>query len=91
MTVATGVKRLGIAIVAGAWVQRRAAEGADRMGDFGWAPATPALRGVGGVLLSGLDRLKREIDRQGMMTAMDSFTERDVNIVTSGRLAKALD
>ena len=43
-------------IVAGAWIERRAAEGDDRMGDFGWAPATPALRGVGGVLLSGLDR-----------------------------------
>jgi hypothetical protein len=43
-------------IVAGAWTERRAADGDDRMGDFGWAPATPALRGIGGVLLSGLDR-----------------------------------
>jgi uncharacterized protein (DUF1501 family) len=38
-----------------------------------------------------LDRLRREIDARGMMTAMDSFTERAVNIVTSGEMAKALD
>lgn len=42
-------------------------------------------------LLGGLDRLRREIDGRGMMTAIDSFTERAVNIVTSGELAKALD
>jgi hypothetical protein len=42
-------------------------------------------------LLSGLDRIRREIDHRGMMTAMDSFTERAVNIVTSGDVAKALD
>ena len=28
---------------------------ADQMGDFAWTPATPALRGVAGVLLPGLD------------------------------------
>lgn len=42
-------------------------------------------------LLGGLDRLRREIDGQGMMSAIDSFTERAVNIITSGELAKALD
>lgn len=42
-------------------------------------------------LLAGLDRLRREADSQGMMTAMDSFHERAVGIVTSGELAKALD
>lgn len=42
-------------------------------------------------LLNGLDRLRREIDGRGMMSAMDSFTERAVNIVTSGEMAKALD
>ncbi len=42
-------------------------------------------------LLGGLDRLRKEIDGQGMMSAIDSFTERAVNIITSGELAKALD
>jgi len=42
-------------------------------------------------LLSSLDRLRREVDGHGMMTAMDSFHERAVGIVTSGEMAKALD
>lgn len=40
-------------LVAAAWAERRATT-SDRMGDFGWSPATPALRGVAGVLLPGL-------------------------------------
>ncbi len=42
-------------------------------------------------LLSGLDRLRRDIDGSGMMNAMDSFTDRAVGIITSGEIAKALD
>lgn len=42
-------------------------------------------------LLGQLDKLRSEADSSGMMTAMDSFTERAVGIVTSGHLAKALD
>ena len=42
-------------------------------------------------LLEGLDRLQRDVDHSGMLTAIDSFTERAVGIVTSGELAKALD
>lgn len=42
-------------------------------------------------LLGGLDRLRREVDARGMMTAMDSFTQRAVSIVTSGEIAQALD
>lgn len=42
-------------------------------------------------LLSGLDRLRRDVDAAGMMTAMDSFADRAVGIVTSGELYKALD
>ncbi len=42
-------------------------------------------------LLSGLDRLRKDVDGKGMMTAMDSFTDRAVGIITSGELAKALD
>jgi hypothetical protein len=42
-------------------------------------------------LLTGLDRIRRDVDASGMMTAMDSFAERAVDIITSGRLAEALD
>lgn len=42
-------------------------------------------------LLSGLDRMRRDMDNSGMMTALDSFSDRAVGIVTSGELAKALD
>jgi hypothetical protein len=42
-------------------------------------------------LLTGLDRIRRNIDASGMMTALDSFTERAVGLITSGQLAEALD
>lgn len=42
-------------------------------------------------LLGGLDRIRRDVDSSGMMSAIDSFTDRAVGIVTSGGLAKALD
>lgn len=42
-------------------------------------------------LLDGLDRMRKGSDTKGMMTALDSFTERAVNLVTSGSIAKALD
>jgi len=42
-------------------------------------------------LLGGLDRLRRNIDSSGMMGAMDQFTQQAVNILTSGRLAEAMD
>ena len=42
-------------------------------------------------LLDSLDRISREADTHGMMTAIDSYTERAVGIITSGALAKALD
>jgi len=42
-------------------------------------------------LLTGLDRLRRDVDSHGMLNAIDSFTERAVGIVTSGELAKSLD
>ncbi|MBQ18742.1 MAG: hypothetical protein CMJ65_16645 [Planctomycetaceae bacterium] len=43
------------------------------------------------VLLSGLDRLKKGIDRRGMFDAVDSYTGRALDLVVSGRIAKALD
>jgi hypothetical protein len=52
--------------------------------------STPRLTDRSG-LLTGLDRLRRDVDGQGMMSAMDSFHERAIGIVTSGELAKALD
>jgi hypothetical protein len=42
-------------------------------------------------LLADLDRLRRDADGHGMMTAMDSFHERAMGIVTSGELAQALN
>ncbi|MFQ5733212.1 MAG: DUF1501 domain-containing protein [Planctomycetaceae bacterium] len=42
-------------------------------------------------LLAGLDRIRRQVDATGMMTAMDRFTEQAVGILTSGQLADALD
>lgn len=42
-------------------------------------------------LLGGLDRLRRDIDRGGMMTALDSFNQRAVGMITSGEIYNALD
>ena len=42
-------------------------------------------------LLSGLDRIRRDVDASGMMNALDSFSDRAVGIITSGELSKALD
>ena len=42
-------------------------------------------------LLSGLDRIRREVDSSGMMDAMDRFTQQAVGILTSGRFARAMD
>ena len=42
-------------------------------------------------LLSSLDCLKREADNSGQMEALDSYTQRAVDVVTSGRVADAID
>ena len=42
-------------------------------------------------LLAGLTSVRQGTDSRGMMTALDSFTERAVNLITSGEVAKALD
>lgn len=42
-------------------------------------------------LLGNLDLLRREVDGSGMMDAMDQFTSQAVGILTSGKLADALD
>jgi hypothetical protein len=42
-------------------------------------------------LLARLDRVRRDVDAGGMMEAMDGFSQQAVNILTSGRLAQALD
>lgn len=42
-------------------------------------------------LLTSLDRIRRDIDASGEMTAMDDFTRTAVDVVTSGRLADAMD
>ena len=42
-------------------------------------------------LLSGLDRLRREVDSTGMMDAMDRFNQQAAGILLSGRFAQAMD
>jgi hypothetical protein len=42
-------------------------------------------------LLATLDDLRRDVDSSGAMEAMDSFTRRAVEVVTSGRVADALN
>jgi len=42
-------------------------------------------------LLTGLDRIKKGLDRHGMFDAVDSYTGRAIDLVTSGRIARALD
>jgi len=42
-------------------------------------------------LLGRLDQFRSEADRTGMMDALDSFTERAIGLVRSGKLADALD
>lgn len=42
-------------------------------------------------LLSSVDRLRREIDASGAMAGYDSFTEQALGVLTSSRLAEALD
>ncbi|MEO2022593.1 MAG: DUF1501 domain-containing protein [Pirellulaceae bacterium] len=42
-------------------------------------------------LLKELDILKRDADNSGQMDALDSYTQQAVDVVTSGRVADALD
>ena len=42
-------------------------------------------------LLGHLDTLRRDADQSGQMAALDSYTFRAVDVVTSGRVADALD
>tara|TARA_R110002111_G_scaffold257026_1_gene324931 strand:- start:70323 stop:71735 length:1413 start_codon:yes stop_codon:yes gene_type:complete len=42
-------------------------------------------------LLSELDTIRRRVDASGMMDAMDRFSQQAVSILTSGRLADAMD
>jgi hypothetical protein len=42
-------------------------------------------------LLSGFDRFRHNVDRQRQSAALDPFTEQALNVLTSSRLADALD
>lgn len=42
-------------------------------------------------LLDGLDRIQRNVDAAGMMSAIDQFHQQAVGILTSGKLAEAMD
>jgi hypothetical protein len=66
-----------------------------------YRPQGGDLRLVGGMdetrlgdrtnLLSSLDRIRRSVDASRKMEAFDSFTQRAVGVVTSGKVADALD
>ena len=43
------------------------------------------------LLLSGLDGLKRQVDSSGMIRGMDAFTQAAFGVLTSNKLADALD
>ncbi len=42
-------------------------------------------------LLSGFDRLRRSLDRNGTMSAMDSFNQRAIQLLTSDKARQAFD
>ena len=42
-------------------------------------------------LLAGFDRIRRDVDASGMMEGMDSITAQALNVLTSSKLADALD
>ena len=42
-------------------------------------------------LLQGFDNICRDADQSGQMTALDAYTQQAVDVVTSGRVADALD
>ena len=42
-------------------------------------------------LLGSLDRIRRDVDASGEMVALDDFTKTAIEVVTSGRVADALD
>ncbi len=66
-----------------------------------YRPQGGDLRLVGGMdenrlsnrtnLLTSLDKIRRDTDASGKMNALDSFTQRAVGVVTSGKVADALD
>jgi hypothetical protein len=66
-----------------------------------YRPQGGDLRLVGGMdesrlgsrtsLLASLDKIRRDTDASGKMEALDSFTQRAVGVVTSGKVADALD
>ncbi|OYW22998.1 MAG: hypothetical protein B7Z55_03985 [Planctomycetales bacterium 12-60-4] len=55
------------------------------------AALTPSRLTTRRQLLTDLDIFRRDVDGSGMMDAMDQFGEQAVSILTSGRLADALD
>jgi len=42
-------------------------------------------------LLQGMDRLRRDVDKSGLMDAMDQFSRRAMNMLTSPRVREAFD
>lgn len=71
------------AVTAGVWLERRARAGEDRMGDFGWAPATSALRGLGGLVLPAADSSR--LDATLLLAAGSSGGGATVTTIAGGK------
>ncbi len=52
---------------------------------------TPERLGDRKALLSSVDRFRRNVDAKGMMDGLDTFTRQAMDLLTSSRLADALD
>ncbi len=52
---------------------------------------TPERLGDRKALLSSVDRFRRNVDAKGMMDGLDTFTRQAMDLLTSSRLAEALD
>jgi hypothetical protein len=52
---------------------------------------TPERLGDRKALLSSVDRFRRNVDAKGMMDGLDTFTRQALDLLTSSRLAEALD
>jgi hypothetical protein len=72
-------------VTAGAWVERRATTGEDRMGDFGWVPATPALRALGGLVVPRADQ--QRLDAALALASGGGGGTANVTTITGGTLS----
>lgn len=73
-------------VTGGVFVERRATSGDDRMGDFGWAPALPAITGLGGMALPAVDG--PDTAATLVLVADGEQTTAAVSILTGGTVSR---